>query len=889
MPNDDPLSQRYRRFWGTDPRGDVDDELAFHLAMREEELTRAGHTPEEAREQTMKRFGNLEGIREECHALGGRRASRKQRASRWEALRQDLRYAFRMVSTNRGFSLAVILTMALGIGATSAVFSVAYGVLLRPLAYADADALVRLWSKNAERELEFFSVSPADYRHWKAQARSFSAMGVFERQREAVLARGGEPEMVVIAAVTPEVFSLLGTAPLIGRPIVEDDARPGAAAVVLLGHDAWVARFGRDPAVIGRELSLDGGSHRVIGIMPPRFSVPGTPAEIWTSLSLTGASDDHANRYLRVLARLAPGVALESARTELDVIAGRIAAQNPGASAGWSVNMMPVPEMIIGTQFRRAVLVLLGVVGFVLLIACANAANLQLARAATRRREIAVRSALGASRGRIVGQLLAESAVLGTIAGVFGLAVAYGGIHLLRSVGAQTVPRLEDVRLDAPVLAFTLLIALASGILFGLAPAIRASRSDLAETLKEGVRGTGSGVMSEGVRSMLVVAEVMLSMILLIGAGLLMRSFVRIQGVEVGFDPTGVEVVPFRLPEASYPEPTQTAAWYAAVLEHVRALPGVTAAAAVNSAPFAGANSGLVFARVDRPVANREQAPDADYRVITAEYLPLLGIPLRRGRTIAATDRPGDPGVAVISETMARRYWGDDDPIGSGIRIGDLVAGPIFTVIGIVGDARYQTLETPETRPMVYFSLAQRPQRSMSLVLRTSDAASAVTGVRRVIASLDATLAPPPVSNLESLIREAFATRRFALVLFGIFATVATVLAGVGIYGVMAFLVRQRTHELGIRVALGAPQGRLMASVLARALRLTLGGVALGLLGAWFLARSLDTLLFEISATDRPTFAAVALFVITIGTMASFVPARRAMRADPMEALRGEA
>ena len=887
MPRE-PLWQRYRRFWGPDPRRDFDDELAFHIAMREDELVRAGHTPEEAREQTLRRFGNIEEVRSECHDLGSRRTSRRQRASFRDSFRGDLRQALRTARLNPGFSLAVIMTMALGIGATSAVFSVAYGVLLRPLPYANADELVRLWAKRADRNLEFFSVSPAEYQDWKAQAQAFSAMGAFERQREAVLLRDGESETVELAAVTPDVFALLGTTPRIGRSITAGDASPGAPPVVLLGHDLWASRFGRDPAVVGRDILVDGISHRVIGVMPPRFMVPGTSAGLWTPLSLEGASPDHANRYLRVLARLAPGATIERARIELDVIAARIAEAHPASSAGWSVNMMPVPEMIIGTQFRRAVLVLLGVVGFVLLIACANAANLQLARAAARRREIAVRSALGASRGRIVAQLLAESGVLAVIAGAVGLGIAYGGVHVLRILGTRTVPRLEDVRLDTPVLLFTLLVALASGIVFGLAPAIRASRSDLADALKEGARGTGRGTVGQRARSLLVVAEVTLSLVLLIGAGLLMRSFVRIQAVDVGFASRGLEVASVRLPEATYPDVAQAAAVHAAVLERVQGLPPVTGAALISSAPFAGPNAGLLFARLDQPVPAREAAPDADYRVITPEYLATMGIPVIRGRGIAATDAPSDPLVAVISETMAKRYWSDADPIGARIRFGDLATGPTAIVIGIAGDARYQSLETPEVRPMLYLSFTQRPQRSMNLVMRTTDPATAVAGVRTVLSTLDRRLAPPPVSNLEALIRDAFAPRRFALALFVIFAGIATVLAGVGIHGVMSFVVRQQTHELGVRVALGAPQGRLMASVVARALRLTAAGVALGLPVAWYLTQSMDPLLFEISATDRATFAAVTCFVVAIGVLASVLPARRAMRADPMEALRGE-
>ncbi len=883
----EPLWQRYRRFWEANPRADLDDELAFHLAMRAEEYRRAGHPSDDAEHLARERFGDVEGIRRECHDLGSRRVARRARTLRWDAMRSELRYALRMLRVNRGFSLAVILTMAIGIGATTAVFSVAYGVLLRPLAYRDADALVRLWSKNAGRNLEFFSVSPADYAEWKAQSRSFSEMGAFERQREAVLTRGDTPEAIEVAAVTADIFRLLGARPALGRAIGDEDARPGAAPVALLAHESWVTRFGRDSSIIGRDLTIDGRSHRVIGVMPPRFFLPGSPALLWTPLSLAGASNDHANRYLRVLARLAPNVSLDRARLELDVVSSRLSESFPASNTGWTVNALPVPETIIGTQFRKAVLVLLGVVGFVLIIACANAANLQLARAAARRREIAVRSALGASRGRIVTQLLAESAVLALIAGMVGVALAYGGLELLRIVGVDSVPRLDDVRLDTPVLAFAAVVALGSGLLFGLVPALRASRSDLAETLKEGARGSGAGAMGDGVRSALVVAEVMLSLILLIGAGLLMRSFVRLQGVDTGFDATGVVVVPFRLPEASYAEPARLNGFFTALDNGVRGLPGVTDVARVSSAPFAGPNSGLVFSRVDRPAPDRQQLPDADYRVVSPGYLAMMRIPLMRGRDFGTGDGPGSGDVAVISETMARLHWPGEDPLGKTLRIGDIETGRVVTIIGVAADARYQSLETPDARPMVYFPATQRPQRSMSLVVRTTDASSLALGLRRVVASLDPALAPPPMSILGDLVREAFATRRFALVLFATFAGVASLLAGIGIYGVMAFLVRERTHELGIRVALGAPQSRLMASVVGGALRMTLGGVALGLIGAWMLSKSLGELLFQVEARDAATFAGVAVLVVAIGIVASVVPARRAMRADPMEALRG--
>jgi putative ABC transport system permease protein len=884
----DSILRRYRRFFGADPRRDVDDELAFHIAMRVEEFRRAGMTAEEAEEAAMKRFGSLSEVQDELNDLGRRRATRKRRAVWIAALRQDMRFALRTILANRGFSFMVVLTLALGIGATTAVFSVAYGVLLRPLPYRDADALVRLWSRRADRGLEFFSVSPADYGVWRARNRVFSAMAAFERQRDATLVRRSEPQSVQIAAVTPDVFPLLGAGALRGRTLHPDDARAGAPAVAVLSHELWTARFGSDSSLIGGELTIDGLRHMVVGVMPPRFSIPASGAEIWTPLLLASASTDHSNRYLRVLARLAPGVTVERARLQMDAIAAALGQEHPATNGKWSVNMMSVPENIVGTQFRRAVMVLLGVVGFVLLIACANTANLQLARGAARRREIAVRTALGATRGRITAQLLTESVVLGLIAGLVGVALARAGISLLRAVGTQTVPRLADVRLDTPVLAFTAIVALGSGVLFGLVPALRATRADVGEVLKASGRGEGQGAAGKGTRAALVVAQISLSLILLVGAGLLMRSFMRLQAVDIGFTPANVAAVRIRLPEASYPDSERTAAFHAALLDRVRQIPGVAAAAAVNSAPFAGPNSGNVFVREDRPVAERDQAPDADYRIITPDYLRTLGIRLLRGRDLAALDRTGAPPVVLISESMARRYWPGEDPIGHRIRFGDVIKGPVYTIVGVVGDVRYQSREAPEVRPMIYFAAAAHPQRTMTLVVRSSSTgALSASTMRTVVASLDPALSAPVVTDMNELIGNAMATSRFALVLFAVFAATALVLAAVGVYGVMSYLVRRRTHEFGVRSALGASSGTLLRSVVAGALRLTLIGVTIGLIGAWMLTQSLGSLLFEVSATDPLTFAAIALLLTAIGVVASALPARRAARADPLVALRG--
>jgi putative ABC transport system permease protein len=883
---DEPLWRRYRRLLRADPERDVDDEIAFHMKMRIEEYGRAGLSPVEAREETVRRFGNVNRVVEECHELGRQRAARRRRTWVWQTLRDDLRVALRGIAARRGFALAVILTMALGIGANTAVFSVAYGVLLRPLPYHDANAVVRLWTKNVPRSLLYFSVSPADYTVWRAENRVFGAMAAFERQRDATVRRTGEPISIEVARVTPDMFPLLGAGVSLGRAMVGDDARPGAPPVALLSDEVWRTRFGADSAIVGNALTIDGQPYSVIGVMPPRFLVPGTPAQIWLPLSLADATDDHGNRYLRVLGRLRSGTTIATAQTELDVIAARLAREFPGTNDDWSVNMMPIIENMIGEQFQRAVLVLVGVVGFVLLIACANAANLQLARAASRRREIAVRVALGATRRRILSQLLTESVVLALIAGAAGLALAYAGISLLRVLGTRVVPRLDDVQLDAPALAFTVAIALGTSILFGLVPALRASRPDVGDVLKDGGRSGDSASGGRTIRSTLVVAEVMLSLVLLVGAALLLRSFARLQAVDVGFQSEGILVVPNRLPEGAYPKPEQIAAHFDAALDRVRRLPGVTAAAAINSAPFAGPNSSVSFTRVDRPVPEGA-IPDADYRVVTPGLLETLRIAVHRGRDFATSDRPTTERVTIISETMARRYWPNEDPTGTRIRLANATTGPMFTIIGVADDVRYQSLETPELRPMMYFSALQSPQRTMSIVVRSPDPAAIARSVRTAVGSIDPALPAPTPTPLDELVGYATASRRFALVLLGVFATIAMVLAAVGIYGVMAYSVRQQTHELGIRIALGAQASKLVAGVVGRAARLAITGVALGLAGSWWLTKWLSTLLFDIEATDPLTFGVVAALLTFIAIVASLVPAYAATRADPMAALRG--
>jgi predicted permease len=885
MPGD-RLRRRYSRFLGPDPRRDVDDELAFHFAMRVEEFEHAGMSRQAAEAAARERFGNVDSIRHECVDLSQRRQARRHRRFHMDALRQDIKFALRTIAGNRSFAAAIVLTMALGIAANTVVFSVAYGVLLRPLPFRDADRLVRLWSKNDERQLEFFSISPADFASWREQNRVFSQMGAFDRQRDAILTRGGEPQSVEVAAVSPDIFAVLGASAARGRTLLADDARQGAPSVAVISYYLWNSRFGADSTLVGSQILLNGRRVTVAGVMPRRFFVPGTSAEIWTPLTLAGASDDHSFRFLRVLGRLAPGVEVERARRELDMIAGRLAQESPVTNKGWSVNIVPITEWLAGEQFRRALFVLLGVVGAVLLIACANAANLQLARAAARRREIALRAALGATRARVVTQLLTESTLLAVIGGVVGLALARAGLGVLRSMGAETIPRLEDVRLDGPVLAFTVLVALGGGILFGLLPALRASRPDVGEVLKDSGRGTGRSSVGGTMRAVLVVSQVSLSLVLLISAGLLLRSFARLQAVPLGFSTDGVAAIPLALPEASYPDAGRAWTFYEALMERLARTPNVDRVAAVNSPPFAGPNTGTVFLREGEPVPTRERAPDADLRLITPGYLRTLGIPLLRGRDLLDTDRQGSPPVALISESMAKRYWPGEDAVGRRVRIGDLQQGPMYTIVGVVADVRYQSLEEPEIRPMMYLSAFVNPRPSTILVVQASDMSSLAAGVRRAVAELDPALPPPNVLIIRELVERRLSTSRFVATLLSIFAGAALVLAAIGIYGVMSYLVRLRTQELGIRVALGAPVRSLVAGVVGGALRLAAIGIVIGLVAALGVTRWLGSLLFGVGATDPLTFATIAALLIVVATVASLVPARRAARADPSVALR---
>jgi putative ABC transport system permease protein len=858
---------------------ELTEELQSHIEMETARYVRQGMTDAAARGRALRDFGGFARHRDDTRDSRGVRAL--------EEIGRDVRFALRSLRARPAFAAFVIGTMAIGIGANTAVFSVANGVILRPLPFTDADNLVRLWSSNALRGLNNFSISPADFQDWRAQNRVFSGLAAYDRQREVVVVRASEPLAVDAARVMPEVFRLLGTGALIGRTLTTDDARLDAPPVAVIAHEEWVGQFGGDSALIGGTLLVDGRRTTVVGVMPPHFLVPGSPATLWTPLTLADASPDHGNRFLRVLGRLAPGITIDRAFADLDAICARLARQYPGSNTGWTVRLLSVPENVVNPQFRRAIDALLVVVAFVLLIACANAANLLLARAAARRKEVAVRTALGASRRRIAVQLLTESFVLATLAGGLGLLLAYVGVSGLRAVGENTIPRLGEVRVDGTVLAFAVAVTAVSGLLFGLIPALKLSRTDIGDTLKEGGR-TGAGLATSGARSALVVAQVSLSLVLLVGAGLMMRSFVALQRVELGFVDRDAYLVSIRLPTTSYPTPADAAPFFGALLERARAIPGVTNVGEISSAPFAGPNSGFAFARTDRPVPEPTNSPGADMRVITPGYVQAIGGTIVRGRDFTNDDRLGMPEVVIISETMAAKHWPNEDPIGSRIRIGDIVRGPEFTIVGVIRDMRYQDVSDSELRPMMYFSLAAHPQQGATVVMRATSAAALAAGVREAVSSLDPSLPIPTVRSLEELVGTATATHRFAFTLFGVFAATSLVLAAIGIYGVMAYMVRLRTHEFGIRIALGAPAAKLVGTVLRGAATLMGIGIVIGLIGAAWLTKLMATLLFGVEPRDATTFVSVAMVLAVVGLAAALIPARRATRADPIAALRGE-
>ena len=857
---------------------ELDEEIRSHLEMEIEQNIADGMSPEEARLAARRSFGSLALSKEDSRAMWG--------LGSLENLWQDLRYGLRMLLKNPGFTTIAVLTLALGIGANTAIFSVVNAVLLRPLPYAESERLVWLW--DTLPQLPTAPTSLPEFLDRKEQNRSFEQLAAFQ-SGNMFLDTGDGTRDTPVGLVTPETFALFRANPILGRAFTAEETLPGRSRVVVLGHAIWQNRFGADPNALGRKVELSGAAYTVIGVMPAGFSFP-NQAELWRPLPIDPAKLDRGPHYLRVVGRLKPGVTQAEAQAEMSAIAGRLARQYPEKNAGHGVKLEPLRDVIVG-DIGPALYILLGAVGFVLLIACANVANLLLARAGARQKEIAVRTALGASRPRLVRQLLTESVMLAVGGGAAGLLIAVWGVRWLVSFGLDTIPRAQEISVDPRMAGFTLLISVATGALFGLAPALQASRPIFADALKESGRAS-AGVQRNRLRSALVISEVALSLVLLIGAGLMIRSFTKLNQVNPGFNPARALTIGVTLLRSKYPDEERVASSYAQLLERAAATPGVVAVGAISELPIAGGNTNDNFTIEGRPPVAKEAQPLTEYRVVTPRYFEAMGIPLLAGRDFAETDTKRAPNVAVINEIFAQRHFPGENPLGQRIRLQGQKRDPLL-IVGVVGNVRHFSLGEPP-RPEAYVPFLQDPlsdtyQRSMTIVARTKADTGAVAGpLRAALIAQDKSLPVYALKPMTEYLRDSLSRHRFNLILLSVFGVGALALAAVGVYGVISCGVAQRTHEIGIRLALGAGRRDVLKLILSQGLKLVLLGVVIGLGAAFALSRWMETLLFGVRPTDPLTFAGIAAVLLLVSLVACWIPARRATRVDPLVSLRSE-
>jgi len=800
---------------------------------------------------------------------------------------QDIKYGVRMLLKSPGFTFVAVFALALGIGANTAIFSVVNGVLLRSLPFPDAERLVWFDGVSPARGITESSLSMPDYLDWRSQADAFESTTAFV-EGSAILSNGdAEPERVPRGVVTAGFFPTIGVNPVQGRALLPEDERSGSEPVAVLSHGLWQRRFGGNPNVVGSRLTLSGRSVTVVGVMPAGFDYP-AKAQLWMPLKTDADDERRDNRYLQVLARLKPTATLAQAQTQIDTLSGRLGQQYPETNGGWSARLTGLQEWTT-RSVRTSLLLLLGAVGFVLLIACANVANLLLARASARRKEIALRSALGAGRLRIIRQLLTESLLLACLGGAVGLALSLFLTDLLVAISPADVPRLDEIGLDARVLGFTVGVVCLVGLLFGLAPALHASKTDLNAALKEGGRSSTEGRGRNRVRSLLIVSEIALSLLLLIGAGLLIKSFVLLRDVNPGFDAENVLTMRISLPAARYKEPQQQANFYRELTERVKNLPGVEATGATVSLPLGGSNFsvGRSFVREGRPLTT-ENSLDTDYFVATPDYFKAMRIPVTAGRLFTERDTKETSPVVVVNESLARRVFPGEDPLGKRLTVwrDEKFAREI---IGIVGDVKSGRLDA-ETGSQIYVPHAQDAAwGGLSLAVRTKSEPEALTAaVRGAVLAIDKNQPVYDIKTMDDALSASIANSRLVVLLFGVFALFALLLATVGIYGVISYSVAQHTHEIGIRMALGAQRTDVLRLVVEQGMKLTLLGVVAGITAALVLTRVMASLLYGVSPTDPLVFAGVGLLLTIVALLACYIPARRASKVDPMVALRYE-
>jgi putative ABC transport system permease protein len=802
---------------------------------------------------------------------------------------QDVRYGLRTLRRNPGFCAVAILALALGIGPNAAIFTMVNAVLLKPLPVPEPNRVVMIWGTLLKSGFDQMPVSAADYLEWQRQARSFDQMSAaFAIPEFGLNISGvGDPERVAAALASKEFLPALGIKPIVGRNFLPEEDRPGGRPAVLISNALWQRRFHSDPAAVGRTLTVDGIPRTVVGVVPHELGEL-VAADLWLPTAIDPNNPEHGNHEFGVVARLKPGVTVAQARAEMTVIAKRLERAYPATDTGWGITLFPMAEMFTG-RIRPVLLILLGAVGLLLLIACANLANLLLARAATREKEIAIRGALGAGRRRIVRQLLTESLVLALAGGALGLLLAVWGVRLMRGIVPDMFPMLQHMSMDLPVLAFTFGISILTGLLFGLVPAWRSSRTDLNTTLKEAAGRSESAGGSQRIRSFLLAGEVALAVLLSVSAGLLLRSFVRVTAVNPGVRTANILSMIISLPEAKYDTPRKRSDFYKNLIDRLDALPGVRSAGAVMILPLRvsilsfriGVNG---FEIEGRPPVTKDKQPLADYRTATPGYFNTMGIALRQGRLFDPHDDEDAKRVVLVNEAMVRKHFPHENPLGRHI-----VMGERLEIVGVVADAKLYGLDAP-VEPAVYVPLMQNPGVFReSIVVRTAgDPAAMTSAVRREILKLDPEQPISNVRTMEQVLSDSLMLRRASMLLLTIFASLALTLASVGIYGLTAYSVSRRTHEIGLRVALGASQPQILRLVVGRGLVTSLIGAVIGVGAALLLTRGLSGMLYGVTATDPLVFAGVPLLLIGVSVLASYVPARKATRIDPLVALRYE-
>ncbi len=811
-----------------------------------------------------------------------------------QGLLQDIRFGARMLIKSPAVTAVAIIALMLGIGANTAIFSVVHAVLLRSLPYADGDRLAIVWeNRKSGKGNPQNVINLGNFFDWKEQNTVFSDMAAFFDQN-ANLTGDGEPEEIPGQLATTNLFSLLGVNPIKGRTFTPDDGKTGKPNVVVISYDLWQRRFGGDQNIVGRKVILDNQPNEIIGVLPPEVSwyvqkgsMISRPPQVWSPWQISNELRERHGRFARAVARLKPGVTPEQAQNEMNVIGARLEQQYPQFNAKWGVTVVPLRTQFTG-EIRKPLMILLGAVGFVLLIACANVANLLLARAASRKREIALRAGLGASRWRIARQLLTESVLLSIFGGLLGLLLAWWGTKALLALSPPELMDLRSTTVNVPVLLFTIGLTLVTGVVFGLVPALEASRFDLNEPLKEGGKSVAGGTRSQRVRSVFVVAQVALALVLLIGAGLLMKSLSRLQSVDPGFDAGNLLTMRINLPDRKYDSDPKVLNFFKQAIDQIRAIPGVESAGAINTIPFGGPHSGTRVQIEGQPPRPPGQDFSTGVCVTDANYFQTMHIPLKRGRLYTQQEALEMRHVVVVNETFAREIFPGQDPIGRRVIINMKDENLPSEIIGIVGDNKHKGLDV-EVEPMSFWPHAELVYSSMTLTIRTrGDNSSVAAAARNVIHQMDPEQPIGEVITMSGLMARSVARSRFNSLLLAIFSGVALVMAAVGIYGVMSYAVQQRTHEIGLRMALGAQRSDVLRLILKQGVLLAITGVLVGLAGSFGLTRVISTLLFDVAATDKTTFAAVAFGLFAITFVASYVPAWRATRVNPLVALRYE-